>query len=425
MRAATLRPTFVRSAQRWFVERGALFLLTQAPLGALLVGYIWDWTTFPIAFVLFMVPAFVALPVYVAVRKSRSDDLREPVHHLQKYALWALVPFVVYNVFRILMHYALGTVFWDGWFDYGGQLTGEPSAAFWSLISGMVVHWLQGYVLALGYYVLFARYTLAGSLLYVFVFLSAVYSWVFPTFVMVTTRPTARYFFVVWGAHLCMAIAAWIMPRINWSTISSRLPGRVAKACAIAVFLLLWLSPNVFAFWRTASWQHPLQSSIDREVFERTRLVLEEGPTLTSIHDIPGRSHAKEAHYEFTLRLGPRVYDDFRKATRVLEVGGVAIKGNILDDGRLVAYCRSFIVALDGPQEITEREEYFRALEDMNFSDIPVQCVGPAKRALRLKQREVTYVTLRWSASMTLVGGRHEMRKTMEGGAEGVPIRFG
>lgn len=88
------------SLREWIVKRGVLYVLTQTPMIAMLLGFYWDVLTPPVAFLVTVVPAFVLLPAWVALRKNRSTDPNEPVHHLHKYALYALAPYVIYGLAR-------------------------------------------------------------------------------------------------------------------------------------------------------------------------------------------------------------------------------------------------------------------------------------------------------------------------------------
>jgi hypothetical protein len=420
MQAVTRRPlqTRVISIRRWIVKRGILYALTQSPMIALLIGYFFDWLPFPVAFSVIVIPTFVALPIWVLLRKNQSADVDDPAHHFHKYAVWALIPFVVYNVSRLPMHFLFGVVFWDRWFDYGYQLTGEPQSEFSSLISGMILHSLQGYVLVLGFYVLFKHHSLRNSLLYNFVFLSAMYSWIFPNFAMVATYPPSfGWYFTVWWAHFWMAIAAWFVPRINVSRMWSRLDGHIGKTVGIAACLVLWLSPNLFVFWRVAAWQHPRQDSIERQAIDDARMVLSGAPRLTAIDDIPGASAAKEARYRFALRMGPRVYEDFSHAPRAVDAASVEVTGHLLHGGIAIAFCERALAALESPNTFRTPEQYFPALEEMNFTEIPVTCDGPAEPAQTLKTEGTSEVLLQWRASLTLITERNNATQEFAGNA--------
>lgn len=131
------------------MKRGVPYLLTQIPMLAFLIGYAWDVTTFANATVLTLYVAVILLPAWALYRVSRSDDPEEPVHHLGRYAAYALIPYAVYDLVRVPTCYLLDAPYWDRWYDFGSQLTGAP-VGWASLVTGTLVHMVQGYVLGLG-----------------------------------------------------------------------------------------------------------------------------------------------------------------------------------------------------------------------------------------------------------------------------------
>ena len=129
------------------------------------------------------------LPTWILYRRRVSSDPDEPANQFPRLALWALFPVIAFDLARIPMHYALGNVFWGTWFDFGSSLTGQPPSHWSSLLAGTFLHIFQGYVLALGYYILFRRASLLSALGYLFVFLSVIYSWQFPRYVILGPTP--------------------------------------------------------------------------------------------------------------------------------------------------------------------------------------------------------------------------------------------
>jgi hypothetical protein len=160
------------------------------------------------------------------VRACRvSADPSEPANQFPRLALWALFPVVAFDLVRIPMHYALRNVFWGTWFGFGSSLTGQPASHWPSLAAGTFLHIFQGYVLALGYYVLFRRTTLASALGYLFVMLSALYSWLFPRYVILGPTPL-KWYFVLWWA----TSKPWSGPPVpGFTQAQGRLPGAIAK----------------------------------------------------------------------------------------------------------------------------------------------------------------------------------------------------
>ena len=216
-----------RRGRAWVTERGVLYLLSQAPMVAFLTGYLWRLTTFLTSSAVSFAVAGMALP---AVWQWR------PVPQLRRWAVWALVPVAVYDVARIPNFYLVGNAYWERWFDFGHQLLGLPPASFKALAVGMGVHFLQGYVLGLGFYILFRYYTFLNAFSYLFVFLSTVYLTQFALFTGLEVAPLSLYL-VGWD-HFWMAVAAWATPRL-W--------GRVRPALVPAVVAVL-ASPFAFAF---------------------------------------------------------------------------------------------------------------------------------------------------------------------------------
>jgi hypothetical protein len=400
------------SVREWVLKRGVLYILTQTPLIALFLGYFYRVIDFPTANAFTVVIAFALLPIWVLVRKHRSTDPEEPVHHLHKYALWALVPYVVYNIARVPMHYLLDIVFWDHWYDFGSELTGKPVDQWSSLVPGTLLHSLQGYVLALGFYILFKRHSLRNALIYVFIFLSVIYTWTFPTFVLVDFQPPAKWFFVVWWAHFWMAIAAWYVPKSLYSRkFWDRFSGRPSKAVLVSIIMGIYLFPVSFVFWRVATWQFPYQHAIDQKAFQQMKVVLQNDPVLTSVHT-EGES-AGEAHYQFSVRLGPRPYKDYIKATKALDAGPVLVTGRLMREGEIIAICREQVDMLETPNNILVPAKYIPALRRMEYTDVTVECAGPAT----LAGTSEAPMEVAWTAHVTLIGDREQEQRSYRGAA--------
>jgi hypothetical protein len=420
VRARSTPNPALRAFGEWVVKRGVLFALIETPIISLFVGMFFRYTTYPIATVFSVLLAFAILPVWILIRKNQSTDPDEPVHHLHRYALYALVPYVVYNISRVPMHYIFNIVFWDHWYDFGSEFTGQPVDQWSSLLPGTVLHSLQGYVLALGYFILFQRHSLFNALLYIFMYLSALYSFQFPVYVLVDWQPPPKWFFVVWWAHFWMAIAAWLMPRLRAGERWGRL-SYATRAVVLPVLALVYVSPFAFVFWRAATWQFPLQRAIDQAVFDRPNLVtMGAGPTLTAT--------GEEARYKFSLRFGPRSFRDYINAIKALDAGPVSVTGRLLSDGGVIAWCSGYVAELETPNKILIPAAYFPTLRRMEFTDIPVECVGPSEAAARL--RSEAEVQARWTAKVTLIGDREREEREYRGGgptvlaaASGVPVQ--
>jgi hypothetical protein len=403
--------------RNWVIKRGILFLLTQMPLVAFYISIAFHWTTFPIATAFTVVLSFVLLPIWISYRKSRSDDPDEPVHHFFQYAVWALVPYVVYNISRIPTYFLLRVVFWDHWYGYGAQLIVQPPDRWASLATGTLVHSIQGYVLVLGYFILFRRRTLLSTMLYVWVFLSLQYSYIFPHFVLIDFRPGPRWYFVVWWAHFWMGLTAWYVPRLYGRGFGKRLKSPPVKVLGTILIVLVYLSPIGFVFWRAYTWQFPLQRSIDNATFRQVRLVTKQDPVLVSKNPA-----TQEAYYRFVLRFGPRGYIDYINATKAVDAGPVRVTGMIMYGGEQLAYCFRHIPALESPKYVTTRAKYLRAVKRMEFSDVAVDCTGPVGLADRFglgsstSSTTTARVDVSWTAVATLVGDRYNLQRKFGGG---------
>lgn len=413
----------VRGLREFMLKRGVLYALTQMPMTALLVGYFFRWTTYSMATVFTVILAFVLLPAWIAYRRSRSDDPDEPANRIGTLLLYALVPYVVYNVARVPMHYLLNVVFWDHWYDFGSEITGRPVDHWSSLIPGTFLHSLQGYVLALGFFVLFKRYSLFNALLYVWIFLSAFYAYLFPTWILVDFAPPPKWFWLAWWAHFWMAIAAWLTPKLYAGELWRRLGG-LARASLVVGVLLIYIYPFSFVFWRVAQWQFPLQRAIDEATFAGVAFRLEDEPTLISAGAGSGSALAtgestaastvdQNAHYRFTLRFGPRIYQDYIKASKALDAGPVQVTGTLLHGGEFLASCSTYVEMLETPNTIRVPAEYFPALRRMEFTDIPVDCVGPSAAAAELAGASVR-VDVQWRVEVMLIGDREKRETTFE-----------
>jgi hypothetical protein len=396
----------------WVVKRGILYLLTQMPMIAFVVSVGFHWTTFPVATVYTVILAFVVLPIWVSYRRNRSGDPDEPANHFYKYALWALVPYVIYNISRIPTFYLFRVTFWDHWYGYGAQLTSLPPNQLSSLAAGTLIHSVQGYVLVLGYYILFPRRTLRSALVYVWVFLSLIYSTLFPKFILIDFSPGPRWYFVVWWAHFWMALAAWYVPKLYGGNFWSRLKAP-AKALTAAVAAVVYLLPVIFVFWQATTWQFPLQRAIDNALFDRVQIVVNQDPVLVSKDPASGQTF-----YRFVLKFGPRIYTDYIRATKALDASPIQVSGRLLYKDEVIASCFSHIALLETPSNILVPSKYQSAVKRLDFSDIPVDCTGPLAMADRLGVgSSIEPVDVRWAAVATLYGDREKTRRQYSGSA--------
>jgi hypothetical protein len=235
--------------------------------------------------------------------------------------------------------------------------------------------------------------------------LSSLYSFQFPVYVLVDWSPPPKWFFVVWWAHFWMAITAWLMPKLRIGERWQRL-GVPGRAIVLPVLALVYVSPFAFVFWRATTWQFPFQRAIDQALFNRPNLLtLAAGPTLTA--------GGEEARYQFQLRFGPRPYRDYINATKALDAGPVSVTGHLLREGGIIAWCAAYVPELETPNNIRVPVYYFPTLRRMEYTDVPVECVGPAEEAARLASGVPLQV--RWTAKVQLIGDREKEEREYRG----------
>lgn len=377
----------------WIVKRGVLYALTQTPLLAIIGGFFLKVAPYRVM-IFGVLLSFVLLPVWIVHRKTVSQDPTEPVHHLHKYALWALLTFPVFSLVRIPTHYLFGMAYWHPWYDFGSSLTGLPVGHFASLVPGAFLYSLQGYSIALGFYILFQKRTLLNAILYVCVFDSSLYSFVFPAFGRVGMPSPPRWHVVAWMAHLFMAAAVWYSP-IFWERVVPALtrPRRFAAISTCIVFLSL---PYIFPFYRATVWQFPTQHKIDQELFSRNLVTLDRAPQLAQVDD-------SEARYSFALKLGPRSYKNFVKRQKTLDFEDIEVHGRIKEaNGRIVAWCSAFAPDVPGPEDDAHEKVYLEELHEYDFVHLEVSCQGPVADAPESGAR----LSAEWELKARLVGDR-------------------
>ena len=104
-------PSRVAALRTWVVQRGVLFGLLTTPMLALFGGYLLRYTTLPVS-TLLVFGSFALLPLWISYRRSVSRDPDEPVHHIHQYLKWAVLPYVIFSVVRILPFYLFGINYW-------------------------------------------------------------------------------------------------------------------------------------------------------------------------------------------------------------------------------------------------------------------------------------------------------------------------
>ena len=204
-------PSRVAALRTWVVQRGVLFMLLTTPMLALFGGFLLRYTTLPVS-TLLVFGSFALLPLWISYRRSVSRDPDEPVHHIHLYLKWAVLPYVTFSVVRILPFYLFGINYWGVWYNFGAQLTGEPPGTLPALIAGMAMYTIQGIALNTSFFVLFRRHSLLNALLYIGVWFSSLFNFVFPVYSLAGDKLTPTWYAIDIVAHFAMALTAWSMP---------------------------------------------------------------------------------------------------------------------------------------------------------------------------------------------------------------------
>jgi hypothetical protein len=241
-------------------------------------------------------------------------------------------------------------------------------------------------------------------MLYLCVFLSSLYCYVFPEYGRVGMATPPLWHFVGWWAHFWMAVAAWYVPIFFakfWSYTYR------ARAVALTVCAVSLISPYSFAFYEAYFWQFPKQHMIDQQIFNRADLfTLQSPPKLVALN--------KEAVYEFVLRFGPRTYKNYINKVREIDAKDIHIDGEITYEDSLVAWCSSYIAEAETANYDDQfAPTYFAKLKNLDFVDIKVRCVGPKKLEKQVLNPEA--LELKWHVAMTLIGDRESAPKEFSG----------
>ena len=392
-----------RSFRGWLLERGILYGLLETPILAIMGGIFYRLIPYRYALISVLL-AFMAFPLWVSYRKAIATDPSDPVHHLPRYAIYSLLPGAIFTVARIPTHFLWGLVYWHPWYDFGSELTGAPIGQYGSLFPGAFLNALQGWSIAMGFYVLFRRHSLINAILYIGVWDSSLYSYVFPTYSRVGLQSPPLWHVVDVWAHSAMALTAWLTPRVHdkyWSRL-----GVGPRGAAIALIVAIVLAPTGFAFWRATTWQFPTDQAIDETIFSR--------PGLLTISDAPAlQSVGLDAAYQFSLRFGPRGYKNYFNQARELDAASVRVNATLRHEGRVIAWCSSYLQRLESPNQITAPQQFPAAYKRMQFTVIPVQCRGPAAEVSTLTTGSL--LTAQWRAQMTLIGDRLRQARTFDG----------
>jgi hypothetical protein len=388
----------------WVQERGALYVLTGTPIVAIIGGLFYRIMSYPFLLVA-VLASFVTLPIWISWRRRVSTNPEEPVHHLHKYALWALPPAAMFSVSRIPLHYTpLHIIYWHPWYDFGNALTGTPLGHQDTLLVGGILNLIQGWAMGLGFYVLFKRHSLINVLLYIAVWISALYSFDFATYSRVGLKSPPYWHASMAWAHFWMAMTLWFVPVFMaryWPKL--RRNGRIT---AVGVAVLIVLAPSVWAQWRAATWEFPRETAIDNAAFTRAGMqMVPDSATLVST--------GTDAQYRFALRFGPRDYHNWFKQLRSLDASGVQVTGTLTRGGETIAWCNGNVGQLPSANGITRPEAFAPVIKAVTYTTIPVTCRGPLAATPTLAA--ATTVDVQWTAQMTLIGGRERQVRQFTG----------
>lgn len=119
-------------------RNGVLLLFLQMPLAAVVGGYLLDVVSLPVASLAVFV-ASAAFPAWVSHRTAVSEDPRESVRHLHRYAVVAVGLVTVCTVAVAAASTVTGVGSSGLWRRLGAELTGEPASGPWALFAGAVV----------------------------------------------------------------------------------------------------------------------------------------------------------------------------------------------------------------------------------------------------------------------------------------------
>jgi hypothetical protein len=382
----------------WVVQRGVLLALVTAPLASLFLGLLRVMP--PRMGYLYLLLASIALPAFVAWRRARSTDPDEPAQHFHRYALYSLVPVAVFSLVRIPALSLTRFVFWMPWYGFGVGATGQPPGTIGSLLPGAMLYLLQGWSLGMVYYVLFKRHTLLNAMLLYTGFISSLYSFIFPVFIMVGLPATPVFHLTNYWAHTWMGLTAWFMPRF-WQRTWPRL-ARPARAGAIAGLALVFAAPFTYVLATANLWQFGTQAHIEATAFNRVQASLSGSPAVSV--------QSGQAQYAYVLVLGPRAYRNYGGAYRAIDATAVQVRGQLSRGQQVIAWCAGDVDALPSVRTVRDPQRFFAALGSVNYTQVSVRCAGPAAG---IGPGQV--INVNWTAQLLLQGERSTDQRTLTG----------
>lgn len=385
------RPAGSVAFRAWVLERGVLAALVLAPIVALLIGLL--RLASPAVGYGYLAGAAIALPLWVRRRRRTSAHPPEPVHRLGRMLLWASVPFAVFTVVRIPTFYLYHFVYWMPWYLFGGAPLGLHDTSTTALASGAVLYSLQGVALTLGFYMLFKRHSFFNMFLYFVVFVSSLYSFVFPVLLMAGSHTKLPFHLINYWAHFWMGVVAWAAPHF-WDRAWPRLrPTR--RALVVGVLAVVWTTPYAFAFGKAGTWQARRQQQIETAAFAKATFQL------------AGVSGGQDP--SVTLRLGPRTFVNYAKAQRSVDVDVVGLDARLIQGGSTVASCRPQTGPLPSAGAERNPTRYAVALASTNYTIITMRCDRTASIDAGAP------VEVRWDAHLVFRGERVRRATVLSG----------
>jgi len=81
--------------------------------------------------------------------------------------------------------------------------------------------------------------------------------------------------------------------------------------------------------------------------------------------------------------------------------------------GTIVAWCSAYIPALESPNAITKPALYYPAIRNMDYTDLPADCLGPRGATTALRKGDT--VELQWTANLNLIADRESQPRAFSG----------
>jgi len=251
------------------------------------------------------------------------------------------------------------------------------------------------------FFVLFRRHSLLNALLYIGVWFSSLFNFVFPVYSLAGDKLTPTWYAIDILAHFAMALTAWSMPGL-WEGILPRLrfPARAGVLAGAAVLVIL---PYAFGIDRAVQWQFAAQAAVERAAMAQVTIGTGAGPARVT-------AGGNQARYEFGLQVAHRTYLNTNGLERDVGVGPVQVTGQIISSGRTVAWCYGYAGPLPSPNKVADPRSFATALAEDVRVTVPVVCYGLANSSQSAQQ-----VVVEWTAQAALAGDRTQQVRDFRG----------